>query len=43
LPPFDGIENRTWHANDAPGWLWFGYLAFGIAFWMEVGALIFAP
>jgi hypothetical protein len=39
------FDDRTCHADDAlaAGWLWLGYLAFGIAFWMEVGAVVFAP
>jgi hypothetical protein len=48
LVPFADSEDFSWGADDEantvdapqcsrPGWLWLGYILFGIAFWTGVG------
>jgi hypothetical protein len=49
--PFADIDDFSWGADDEasavnaprcsrPGWLWIGYMAFGIAFWAGLGFAI---
>jgi hypothetical protein len=51
--PLAPLDDRTMYAHDEPraldalrcqrpGWIWLGYVAFGVAFWTGVGLAISA-